>query len=149
MLNVIPGSLPRYESLATDLTRWSYSKILWTNLHIRFQQYASSYTLEPSNYRYQHVIKSLKPVRKVKENLRHSDASYLDSGSCRCITASVNGMFTDASLSDNWLFKPPVTSIPYQFSGLVKIFRTDSEFPPNPQDNMCWNDVTTLAPVTP
>ena len=110
--NLIPGSLPIYSSLAADLKRWSSSKILWTNFHKRFQKYDLSYTLVPSNFQCQRVIKSLKPIRKVKYNCRHSGESSLYSGSYMCRIAAFYWILTNAAWYYNWRCKLPVPYIP-------------------------------------
>ena len=43
-------------------------------------------------------MKALKPVRKVKDNYRYGDASYLASGSCREIIATVNLLFNNGTI---------------------------------------------------
>ena len=124
--NLIPVSLPIYASLDTDLTTRRYSKVLWTKFHKIFQQSELSYTLDPYNWWYQHVMKSRKPVKYVKENFRHIDASYLASRSFISIISAANWLFTNAAWSDNWRCKPPVPSSPSQLSGLVKFVRTNA-----------------------
>ena len=78
------------------------------------------YTLASSNWQYQCLIKAPKPVINVKDNYRHSDASYFDSDSCRLRIAAVYWLFDDVSWSDNWRLRPPVPSSHSNFSGLVE-----------------------------
>ena len=94
-------------------------------------------------------MKSLKPIRKLKDNCWYSDVSSLALGYYKCRIAAVNGLFTNAAWSENWCCKQQVPCSPSHFSGLVKFFRTDAKSSQNSGANIFLNDATTLTLIMP
>ena len=85
------------------------------------------------------IMKSFKPIIKVKYDLWHNGASSIASGYYRHIISTFGLLFTNDAWYDNWRCKHPMPSISSKFSGLVKKFRTDAKSPPNSGSNICWN----------